>query len=208
MDDAHLMSLQSSHQDSSLGDEKAKTEDRPSSSRLSTRLETMQTKVDLAMMYPNLDKYTITVSGTLLRTPSTSSILPEHMTTDYDSGRQALLPQLKTILCRQIAPTEWFLKQGNELYSRDSRRLVPHRRLYLRVLGSRSSSNKTPMWVRLLAPGNWCGEWKESREEIKATRQMTQSHPAPGNWSGEMSQLLRKSLNLKSTSELKELHKM
>ena len=33
---------------------------------------------------------------------------------------------------------------------------------------------------------------------------MTHSHPAPGNWSGEMSPPLRTSLNLKSTSELKE----
>ena len=52
----------------------------------------------------------------------------------------------------------------NELHSTDSRRLVPYRRLYLRALGNRSSSNKTPLRVRLLAPGNWCGEWEESRE--------------------------------------------
>ena len=63
------------------------------------------------------------------------------------------------------------------------------------------SSSKTPLKVRLLAPGNWCGEWKESREEIKATRQMTQSRPAPRNWSGEMSQLLRKSLRIEEIAQ-------
>ena len=46
------------------------------------------------------------------------------------------------------------------------------------------------------------------QREIKVTRLNGQSHPAPGNWSGEMSQLLKKSLNLKSTSVLKELHKL
>ena len=119
-----------------------------------------------------------------------------------------------------------FSNKENELHLRDSRRLVPHRRLYLRVLGNRSSgrsSIKTPLRVRLPAPGNWCRMWKESRERIKATRQMTQSHPASGNWSGKnkvtqlitrswsgvLSHLLRKkSLNVKSTSELKELHEM
>ena len=36
-------------------------------------------------------KYTITVSGKLIRTPSIGSIEPEHKTNDDDSGRQGLM---------------------------------------------------------------------------------------------------------------------
>ena len=50
---------------------------------------------------------------------------------------------MRTTLCRQIASRKWFLKKRNELYLKDSRRFVPHRRLYLRVLGNRSSSNSS-----------------------------------------------------------------
>ena len=39
-----------------------------------TRSGTIQTKKDLAMTCRNREKYTITVSGKLLRTPSTGSI--------------------------------------------------------------------------------------------------------------------------------------
>ena len=47
------------------------------------------------------------------------------------------------------------------------------------------------------------------RQRNKVTQQITQNCPAPGKWSGVLSHLLRKkSLNLKSTSELKELRKM
>ena len=74
------MSLQSSNQDSSLEDEKAKKEDRPSSSHLTTRSGTMQTKKNPAMMYQNREKCTFTVSRKILRTPSVGSILPEHKT--------------------------------------------------------------------------------------------------------------------------------
>ena len=70
----HLMSLQSSNQDSSLEDEKAKKEDGPSSSHLSTRSGTIQMKKNLEMTYQNREKYTITVSGKILRTPSAGSI--------------------------------------------------------------------------------------------------------------------------------------
>ena len=61
------MSLQSSNQDSSLEDEKAKKEERPSSPHI-------QAKKNLAMTFQNREKYTITVSGRILRTPSTRSI--------------------------------------------------------------------------------------------------------------------------------------
>ena len=96
-----------------------------------------------------------------------------------------------------------FSKRMNEFFSKGSRRLVPHRRLYFCVLRNRSSSsnssNKTPVRVRLSAPGNWCSECKKSRERIRVTQQITQSHSALGNWSVELSQLLRKSFNLEST---------
>ena len=77
-----LMSLQSSHQDSSLEDEKAKKEDRLSSSHLSTRSGTIHTKQDPAMTHQNQEKFTITVSGKLVRTPSVGSIQPAHRTKD------------------------------------------------------------------------------------------------------------------------------
>ena len=64
------MSLQSSNQDSSLEDEKAKKEVRPSSSHLPTRAGTIQTKKNLAMTYQNREKYTITASGKILRIPA------------------------------------------------------------------------------------------------------------------------------------------
>ena len=75
-------------------------------------------------------------------------------------GKPGPMPLLYTALCQQVASTEWFLNKGNELYLKDSWRLVPHRRLYIRVLGNRSSrdsSSKTPLRVRLPAPGNWIG---------------------------------------------------
>ena len=94
-------------------------------------------------------------------------------------------------LCCQIALTKQFLKKGKELYSRDPRRLVPQRRLYLRVLGNRSSSSKTPLRVRLPAPepGKWC---RECTERNKVTQQINQNYPAPGNWSEVLSHVLRK----------------
>ena len=68
------------------------------------------------------EKYTITASGNLVRTPSSGSIQPEHRIKNYDSGRQGLMPWLCTTLCQQIASTKWFLKEENELYWKDSRR--------------------------------------------------------------------------------------
>ena len=76
------------------------------------------------------------------------------------------MPYLCTILCRQIASTKWFLRKENELYSRDSRRLVPHRRLYLRVLGNRSSSSTRHLWECVfshLAAGAESGKRAERR---------------------------------------------
>ena len=89
---------QSSDQDSSLEDEKAKKEDRPSSSHLSTRSVTIQTQQNLAMTYSSREKYTISVSGKLVRTPSDGSILPEHKTDDYRSGKSDPMPLLYTVL--------------------------------------------------------------------------------------------------------------
>ena len=85
------MSLQSSNQDSSLKDEKAK-EDRRSSSHFSIHSGTIQMKKNPAMTSQSREKYTFTVSGNFRRTPPTRSIQPEHKTKDYDSGRQGLMP--------------------------------------------------------------------------------------------------------------------
>ena len=142
----------------------------------------------------------------ILRTPSTGSIEPEHRTKYYDSGRQGLMP----ILCWQIASTEYFFEKGWRNFIRETLD-VPNRRLYSRVLCNRSSSNsnsnKTQLRVRLLAPGNWCRECREFKES-RVTQKTTQIYTAQGIWSVELSYLLRESLNSKSTSELKDLHKM
>ena len=69
-----VQSIQSSDQDASLEDERAKEEHRPSSSHLSTHRRTIQTKKNLAMTSPNRESYTVTASGKLVRTPSTGSI--------------------------------------------------------------------------------------------------------------------------------------
>ena len=68
-----MMCNQSSNQVLSLEDEEAKNEDRPSSSHLSTRSVTIQTKKILAMTSLSREKYTITATGKLVRTQSTGS---------------------------------------------------------------------------------------------------------------------------------------
>ena len=109
-------------------------------------------------------------------------------------GSTDLAKQIPCHNCVQLCIDNFHLQndfstRSKELYLKDSRRLVSHRRLYFRVLDTRrSSSNETPLRVCLLAPDNWCGGWKESRERIKTTRQMIQSHPVPGNGDGKMSQ--------------------
>ena len=73
-----MMSLQSSNQDSSLDGEKAEKEDRPFFTPLDPIGGAIQMKNILATTTRSREKYTITVSGKLLRTPSVGSILPEH----------------------------------------------------------------------------------------------------------------------------------
>ena len=86
------MCNQSSDQDSSLEDEKAKKEDRPSSSHLSTHSGTIQMKKNLAVTYPSREKYTITASENLVRTLSAGPFEPEHKTKDYSSGKTEPMP--------------------------------------------------------------------------------------------------------------------
>ena len=131
-----MMSLHSSSQDSSLEESK---EDRPSSSHLSTHSGTDDEEPGDDLSKPR--KYTITVGGKysvrrLLGqfTPSTgrrTTILADKVwcrnCTQFCAGKLHLQSNFST--------------RGNELYSRVSRRFVPHRRLYLRLLGNRSSSN-------------------------------------------------------------------
>ena len=108
----------------------------------------------------------------------------EWKSTQDDSGRQVWCRNCIQFCASRLHLKGDFSKRRNELYSRDSRRNDPHRRLYSKVLGKRSSS-KTLLKVHLLAPGNWCAKGKESRKRIKATRQKTQRYPAPGNWKRE-----------------------
>ena len=88
--DALMMLFQSS--DSSLENEQARKEDRPSSSHYSTHPGTIQMKKNPAMITRCWEKYTTTASGKLLRTPSTGSIYPEHRTKKYDSGTPDPMP--------------------------------------------------------------------------------------------------------------------
>ena len=97
------MCNQSSDQDLSLEDEKAKKADRPFSSRLS---ETIQMKKNLAMTYPSREKFTFAVSGKLDRKPPVGTNLPEHKTKDHSSGKPDPMPQFFSALCRQIASTK------------------------------------------------------------------------------------------------------
>ena len=92
-------------QDSSLEDEQAKKEDRPSSSHISTHSRTIQTKKNLAMASPSREKYAMTASGKFVSTPSVGSIEPEHKTEDYSSDKPDPMPQLCTAACQQIAST-------------------------------------------------------------------------------------------------------
>ena len=67
IENGRTMCNQSSEQDSALEDEKAKKEDRPSSSYLSTHSGTIQTKKNLAIT-------SLTRGGKLVTTPATGSI--------------------------------------------------------------------------------------------------------------------------------------
>ena len=88
---------------------------------LSTHSGTIQMKKNLAMTSPSREKYTITTGGKLVRTPSTGSIQPDHKTKT-------------TVLANQIPCHNYIqlcasrLYKAKELYLKDSRRLVPHRR--------------------------------------------------------------------------------
>ena len=66
----------------------------------------------------------------------------------FSTSTKELLRFWQTTSHDVIAPADCICKvisrkKGNELYLRDSQRFVPHRRLYLRVFGNRSSSNRS-----------------------------------------------------------------
>ena len=99
------------------------------SSRFWTRLGTNEMKNILVTTSRSREKFTVTVSGKLLRTPSVGSKGLRFAVIVYNSVPVDRIYKLIS-------------KKGNELYSRDSRRLDPHRRLYSKVLGKRSSSSR------------------------------------------------------------------
>ena len=128
------------------------------------------------------EEYTITASGN-----SSGRRRLEHFssraqdTKDCSFGKPDSMPSLYAALCQQVASTKWFLKKkGKELYLKDSRRFVLHRRYYSRVPGNRSSSSSSSSYthgrVLLRAPGNWC------KKRNKVLQQITQNCPAAGNW--------------------------
>ena len=187
------MSLQSSNQDSSLEDEKAK-EDRPSSSHFSTRSETIQMKKNLAMTSRRREKYTTTTSGILVRTPSTGSIKPEYKAKDHESGRQGL-----AIIVYNSVPADCIYKVISQKGGRTScERLSASRpapKIVLKIAWqwqqqqqqqhdtSESSASSTRKVVQSV---------QECRERTKVLQQTTQNHRAFGNRCQVLSHLLRK----------------
>ena len=144
-------------QDSSLEDEKAKKEDRPSSS---THSRTIQTKKDLAMTSPNREKYAMTASGNFVRTPSIGSIEPEHKTEDYSSDKT----RSHATTVYSSVPADCIYKVISQSVKRSSferlSTLRPAPKIVLKSICCRScshsSSSKTHRRVLLRAPGNWC----------------------------------------------------
>ena len=128
----------------------------------------------------NREKNIIEASGNILRTLSAGFIQPERKTKDDNSGRHGRMLLMYTVLCHQNASTKLFLETVNEFYSRDSRRLDLHQKLYSKVLGTRSSSNssssKTLLKVHLPAAGNSLRKFwsRKSWKRIQATQQKIQ----------------------------------
>ena len=100
-----------------------------------------------------------------------------------DKGLRILADEVSCRNCIQLCAgslhlSSDFRRREKGHYLKDSRRFVPHRRLYLTVLGNRSSSNsgsKTHQRVRLPAPGNWCVE------RNKVPQHITENYLASGN---------------------------
>ena len=142
--------------------------------------------------------------------------LPEHKTKDYNSGRHGRMPLSCTVLCQQNASTRWFLEMGNESCSRDSGRLDLHQKLYSKVLGKKQRQQQQQQQHDTSTSGSASARsWQQSAnflvkgwKKIQATQWRSKKPLAAGNCCGVLCQtslMLKKSLNLKSTSELKEL---
>ena len=159
IEDALEMSLQSSSQDSSLGDEKAKKEDRPSSSHLSTLSVTIQTNKNSATTYRSREKYTTTASG------NRQDAVYWNLARAQDKGQQIWQTRSHALIVCSSVPAEtprpapeivlksaWQSQQQQQQQQQDtSGVLLPG------------------------APGNWC----EKRTNVH--QQTTQNHRASGN---------------------------
>ena len=107
-------------------------------------------------------------------------------------------------ILKEVRPQDSSLEGEKALFERLSMpRPVPKI-----VLKSSRQTHQQQYTSESASSRNRCAKWKESRKRIKATRQKTRRNPASGNWMRETRQLLKKSLNLNSTSESKELHTM
>ena len=101
------MSFQSSGQDFSLEEENVKRDDKPSSSHLSARSGTFQTKKNPATSSCGREKCTVTASGSLIRTPSAGSSWPEHKT-----RITILADQMSCRICIQLCARRLHRKSG------------------------------------------------------------------------------------------------
>ena len=139
-------------------------------------------------------------TNTLLQQVGTSSgrCLLDQLSSGTRQRTTVLTNQNPCRNCIQLCASRLHLQSDvskrEKWHLKDSRRLVLHRRQYSRVTHRR---------VLLQAPRNWCVK------RNKVPQQTTQNHRASGNRCEVLSHLLRKrSLNFKSTSELKDLHRM
>ena len=177
IEDALIMSLQSSNQDSSLEDEKARKE----TDHLLHNSQPIrgQSRWRRTQRWPfeAEKKYSTTTSGDLVRTPSTGSTQPEHKTKDYISGKRHNYMQL---CADRMHLQSGFSKEERTLFERLS---TPRPEPKIVLKTSWQSQEEQRQLLR--APGSWCEKGPRYPNQHKT----------------------QKSLNLKSTSELRELHK-
>ena len=120
-EDALMMSLQSFGKDSSLEENKAKRDDKPSSSHLSTRSETIQTKKNPATTCWSREKYALTAGGK----PRHDADYWINLARAQEKGLQFLAKKISSHNCSQYCAgilhlQKWFSQKTNDLYMKDS----------------------------------------------------------------------------------------
>ena len=156
--DVLIVALHFSSQDSLLEEGRADMENNQSSSHLSIRcLRTIQKKnnQETTSRKPRKEHYRSKWKH------SQDAVYWVNLARAQDKGLQFWQTRSNAIIVYSSVPSDCIYKvlsqKGNELYSRDSRRLDLHRRLYSKFLGkcsSNNSSSKTLLKVQLPAAGN------------------------------------------------------